>query len=114
MNLKTVNQKINIRLDLTQNVGQVIKCNIDLSDNKTIEYINTNTEESVKMQIEETLETIQQYYHTDIFGFGDVLHREDPKEWGVIKENWSNMFTELPVTVEVHVITQSVGAIDKK
>ncbi|WP_368042008.1 Ger(x)C family spore germination protein [Lysinibacillus sphaericus] len=105
--------KINIRLDLTQNVGQVIKCNIDLSDNKTIEYINTNTEESVKMQIEETLETIQQYYHTDIFGFGDVLHREDPKEWGVIKENWSNMFTELPVTVEVHVITQSVGAIDK-
>lgn len=104
--------KINVRLDISQNVGEV-KCNIDLTDNKTIDYINTNTEESVKEQIEETLETIQQYYHTDIFGFGDVLHRKDPKEWKKIKKNWSKMFAELPVTVEVHVITQSLGAINK-
>ncbi|MGE6600201.1 Ger(x)C family spore germination protein [Lysinibacillus fusiformis] len=104
--------KINVRLDISQNVGEV-KCNIDLTDNKTIDYINTNTEESVKEQIEETLETIQQYYHTDIFKFGDVLHREDPKEWRKIKKNWSKFFSELPVKVEVHVTTQSLGSANK-
>lgn len=104
--------KINVRLDISQNVGE-IQCNIDVTDIKMIEYINFNTEESVKKQIEETLETIQQYYHTDIFGFGDVLHREDPKEWRKIKKNWSKVFTELRVKVEVHVTTQSLGSTNK-
>ncbi len=58
-----------------------VECAIDLTENKSIEYINKKTAELIKTGIEKTLMTIQKNYQADIIGFGEVLHREDYKTW---------------------------------
>lgn len=37
----------------------------------------------------------------DVFGFGEALHRSQPKAWAQVKENWEDEFSLLPVEVEV-------------
>lgn len=38
---------------------------------------------------------------SDIFGFGEVIHRTDPKTWKSIKDNWNDDFVSLPVSINV-------------
>ncbi|MEB2298767.1 Ger(x)C family spore germination protein [Lysinibacillus xylanilyticus] len=103
--------KINVSIDVNQNVGEV-ECNIDLTKEKSIHYINKKTEELIKKRIEETIKTVQQSYRVDIFGFGSALHRTNPKEWKKIKKDWLTIFQELPVKVDVHVNTQGLGTME--
>lgn len=56
--------------------------------------------------------TIQQSYSSDIVGFGEVLYREDYKAWKNIKDDWSTIFPELEVEIEVYVNTNSVGTVN--
>ncbi|KOS63716.1 Ger(x)C family spore germination protein [Lysinibacillus agricola] len=103
--------KINVVIDVNQNVGEV-ECNIDLTKEKSIKYVNKKTEELIKKRIEETIKTVQQNYRVDVFGFGAALHRKNPKEWKKIKKEWLTIFQELPVKVEVHVNTQGLGTME--
>jgi len=103
--------KIKVFIDVNQNVGEV-ECNIDLTKEKSIHYINKKTEEIIKKRIDKTISTIQQNYRVDVFGFGEALHRTNPKEWKKIKKDWLTIFQELPVKVEVHVNTQGIGTME--
>ena len=40
-----------------------------------------------------------------------MLHREDYKAWKEIKADWSSIFPELEVKVEVNVNTSSLGTM---
>ena len=55
--------------------------------------------------------TIQKNYQADIVGFGEVLYREDYKAWKNIKDDWSSIFPELEIKVEVNVNTSSLGTM---
>ncbi|MFC9539846.1 Ger(x)C family spore germination protein [Lysinibacillus sp. NPDC056959] len=108
---KNGSPKINVSIDVNQNVGEV-ECDIDLTKEKSLHYINKKTEELIKKRIEKTISTVQQNYRVDIFGFGEALHRTNPKEWKKIKKEWLTIFQELPVKVEVHVNTQGLGTME--
>lgn len=101
---------INVRIDVEQNIGEV-ECNINLTSHKSIDYVNKKTEEVIKQKIEKTISTVQQTYRADIFGFGEELHRSDPKKWKKIKNDWPTIFQELPVNVEIHVKTEGLGTM---
>ncbi|MGE7909401.1 Ger(x)C family spore germination protein [Lysinibacillus xylanilyticus] len=103
--------KIEVLIDVNQNVGEVL-CKIDLTKEKSIHLINKKTEELIKKRIEETIRSVQQNYRVDIFGFGEELHRTNPKEWKKIKKDWLTIFQELQVKVDVHVNTQGVGTME--
>lgn len=103
--------KINVSIDVNQNVGEV-ECDIDLTKEKSIHYVNKKTEELIKKQIEKTISTVQQSYRVDIFGFGEALHRTNPKEWKKIKKDWPTIFQELPVKIDVNVNTQGLGTME--
>ncbi|MBG9453852.1 spore gernimation protein [Lysinibacillus sphaericus] len=103
--------KINVSIDVNQNVGEV-ECDIDLTKEKSLHYVNKKTAELIKKRIEKTISTVQQSYRVDIFGFGEALHRTNPKEWKKIKKDWLTIFQELPVKVEVHVNTQGLGTME--
>lgn len=55
----------------------------------------------------------QKDLETDIFGFGEVIHRKYPELWEKIKENWNNEFADLPVNITVKVKTNHLGQITK-
>ncbi len=102
--------KINVQIVVDQNVGGV-ECSIDLTKNKSLEYINKKTAELIKTRIEKTLMTIQKNYQADIVGFGDVLHREDHSAWKKIKDDWPTIFPELEIKVKVKVNTSGLGTM---
>jgi len=102
--------KIDVQINVEQNVGEV-ECEINLSKNKTIDYINKKTAQGIEERIEKTLEKIQQQYQVDVLGYGDALHRADAKQWKKIKKDWSTIFPDLPIHVHVKVTTQGLGTM---
>ena len=107
---KNSQPKITITIDITQNIGEV-NCDINLTKDKTIHLIDKKTEEKIKEHTEKTLKIIQKDYKLDILAFGEALHRTDPKEWKKIQKEWSTIYPEVTVNIEVHVTTQGLGTI---
>lgn len=102
--------KISVNIDIDQNVSEV-DCTINLAENETIQRINEETSKFIKGEIEKVLYTMQEKYQVDNLGFNEVLHRENPKEWNKIKDEWQTIFPKLEVTVEVKVRTRGLGTM---
>ncbi|MFI2130475.1 Ger(x)C family spore germination protein [Lysinibacillus fusiformis] len=102
--------RINVSIDIVQNVAEV-KCDIDLTELKTIDLINRQTEEHIKKNLDKVLNTLQENYRADVLGFGEVIHRTDPKLWKNIKKDWEEIYPEVKVNVKVNVKTQGLGTL---
>ncbi|MFJ8236168.1 Ger(x)C family spore germination protein [Ureibacillus sp. NPDC094379] len=98
--LKNGKPEVNININAEGTVGAV-ECKINLTDLGTIEELEKKFEQDVKDNIYKTLDTLQKQYKADIFGFGDAIHRSNPKEWNKLKENWDEEFSNLTTNVEV-------------
>lgn len=100
---------VNIRSE--GNVGEVA-CRIDLTKANTIETLETIGEETIKEFIEATIKRVQKQYKVDIFGFGEVFHRAEPKVWKKIRGKWDAQFADLPVNVNVDLKIRRLGTIN--
>ncbi|MEH7356330.1 Ger(x)C family spore germination protein [Neobacillus drentensis] len=65
-----------------------------------IKEVEKLKKEAITKEIEVALEKAQKL-NTDIFGFGEVIHRSYPKEWKKIEKNWDEIFPELQVNIKV-------------
>ncbi|WP_248928072.1 Ger(x)C family spore germination C-terminal domain-containing protein [Paenibacillus hamazuiensis] len=99
-----------INLELEGNIADV-ECHVDLTKPETIEELETRSEKEIEEMLRRTITKVQQKFKTDIFGFGEAIHRSSPKEWSRIKEDWSRQFAELPVHVKVKVEIRRVGTV---
>ncbi|MFF2448128.1 Ger(x)C family spore germination protein [Neobacillus sp. NPDC058068] len=81
---------------------------VDLTNPKEIEKIDKLIEKEIKKQILTTVKEAQKM-KCDIFGFGERVHRKDPKLWKKIKANWDEQFAELEVNVKVDSYTRREG-----
>ncbi|MDR6552912.1 Ger(x)C family spore germination protein [Paenibacillus qinlingensis] len=106
--IKNGEPQIDIRLLVEQNVAEV-KCQVDLMKLETIEGLQERSNKQLKELIQHTIHEVQAKYQSDIFGFGEVIHRNDPKGWQQIKDNWQELFTKLSVNVEVETKTRLTG-----
>jgi spore germination protein KC len=73
---------------------------IDLTNPKEIEKVDKLVEKEITRQILSSVRTAQKM-KSDIFGFGENVHRTDPKYWNKIKGNWNQQFPDLEVNVVV-------------
>ena len=67
----------------------------------------------IKSLCEKALNKAQKELKTDIFGFGETIHRKYPKMWKKMKDNWDDIFPNLPVNITVEVDTKQLGGIGK-
>lgn len=81
---------------------------IDLNDPKEIAKIETKVAEKIKQEILGAVREAQKQ-KSDIFGFGENIHRKHPAFWRKAKENWNERFTDLPVTVDVQTYIRREG-----
>jgi len=91
-------------------IGEV-NCPIDLNDEKVIEKIREDTNSYVKKLIEDTITSVQQKYKSDIFGFGQQVHKKEYKTWHKVKKNWDNIFENMGITVDVNYELPEEGTI---
>lgn len=110
-NVKNGKPSIDIRLDTEANIAEVA-CRIDLTDPKAIERIeksaNKTSEDILKSAVDKAKEL-----NVDIFGFGEEIHREDPKAWKALKKDWNEEFENLPVTIHSNYKIRRTGTINK-
>ncbi len=103
--------EVDVNIKVKGNIGEV-ECQINLSEQKSIVELEKNTEKKMEETINQTIETAQKQYKSDIFGFGEAIHRSNPKEWKKIKEHWDEEFSELTANVKVDVKLVHTGTVD--
>ncbi|PJO43201.1 Ger(x)C family spore germination protein [Lysinibacillus xylanilyticus] len=94
--------EVDINIKVKGDVGEV-ECLINLNKQETLVELEKNTKKYMEETINLTIETVQKHYKSDIFGFGEAIHRSNPKEWKKIKEHWDEEFAEMKVNVKVDV-----------
>ncbi|KKX53790.1 Ger(x)C family spore germination protein [Brevibacillus borstelensis] len=108
---KVVQGKPQITVTITEEASIAdVKCAIHLSSPAVIYELANKLEDKTMLQIMSAVKAAQQY-KTDIFGFGEVIRRADPKAWGHLKLDWPDRFSQLPVEVKVKAFIRQPGMI---
>jgi spore germination protein KC len=102
--------KIEIHVNSEGNVGEV-ECKIDLSKPENIKKLEAKYKNNIKEKMEAAIKIAQEEYQSDIFGFGEAIHRADPKGWKRFEPNWDQEFANLEVTVKVDANIRRLGTI---
>ncbi len=103
---------VNVSIKLTVNIAAEVG-KYDVSTEKNSEKLNSLVEEKIKEHCEYSIKNTQENLQTDIFGFGEEIHRTYPKLWKKIKNNWNNEFVNLPVSVTVKSKVNGLGETTK-
>lgn len=91
--------RIAIEVKVDSNISEV-QCHLDLSKIETITEFEKLANRKLEELVESTVKRVQEDYKVDIFGFGEVIHRSNPKAWKKLSKNWDQTFTNIPVEVK--------------
>ncbi|NEW06634.1 Ger(x)C family spore germination protein [Paenibacillus sp. SYP-B3998] len=111
MHAKIKNNKPEIFIEsrFEGNVSDV-ECKIDLDKLDTITQLNKeiiNLESSLMEHIIKKAQNLD----TDIFGFGEAVHRADKKYWKRVKDDWGNYFKKVQTHIDVNVQIRGTGTM---
>ncbi|MFC5651927.1 Ger(x)C family spore germination protein [Paenibacillus solisilvae] len=99
---------VNIRIE--QRVGE-FTCTMDLTKPETIQKLNKLSNKRVEEVVRSSVNTVQRTFKVDIFGFGDAVHRADPKAWKKLEPQWDKLFPKLTVRIKSNVQTRETGTV---
>lgn len=108
---KVVNGRPEIEMKVrTEDNVAGVECDIDLLKESTILELEEKEELKIKEDIENTIRKVQEKYKSDIFGFGEAIHRSNPEMWNLLKKDWDDReFPDLKVHTEVDVKIHRLG-----
>jgi spore germination protein KC len=99
---------INVMLSAEMQISTVTG-DADFTDQKKLDKLNSITDKKMIDLCKKILDKAQHELKTDIFGFGESIHRAYPKVWNELKDNWDNEFTKLQVNFKVDTIIMDLG-----
>jgi spore germination protein KC len=90
-----------------------IEVPVDITNPKVITEIEQSVRKEIKKELKIAIERAQKN-KTDIFGFGEVVHRSRPNQWKKIKSEWSDVyFPKLKVDITVEAYVRRAGLRNK-
>lgn len=103
--------KVTIKINGKANINE-INCDWDLENNETILKINKMLEQKIENIINDSIDSINQRFDSDIFGFKDLFYKKDPKYYKTIKDQLTDEnLKKLDVKVEVDMSLPQKGNI---
>ena len=112
VNLVDNKPAIEVEIKVRQNIGSV-EGQFDVTSEENKQVLNEILASKIKLLCEKALDKAQKTLKTDIFGFGEAIHRKYPKVWEKIKSDWNDKFLDLPVSITVEAETIQLGEITK-
>lgn len=82
-------------------------------DEAEIKKIEERYAETVKKEVEHTVEIIQKKYKSQIFNFAGIINRKDKKYWNKIEKEWEDLYPNIEVIVEVETNIPENGLINR-
>jgi spore germination protein KC len=76
---------------------------------KDLKELETAFNELAKKQVLSTIKKVQSEFGQDIFGFGEVIHRKEPRKWKDLKDDWDQYFTQADVKVKTKIDINNIG-----
>lgn len=88
-------------------------CPYKLDEAASLDRLEKRTATAIKKEADAAVKVAQEQ-RSDIFGFGEAIHRSDPKTWKRIKQNWNDRFAQADVAVEVKFLLRGTGMISNR
>lgn len=105
-----VNGKLQVQVStITRTAVDEVMSAHTFPDFEDTDIIKKRAEEQMERDILAVIHKVQKEYRADIFGFGEVVHRNMPKYWAKLKNKWEQEFVELNVVVKSEVIIESTA-----
>lgn len=84
----------------------------DLVTLDNLKKLETLLNRAIKNDIRTTWEKVS-LLNVDVFGFGEMIHREYPKKWKIFEPNWNKLFTKIKLEVKSDSRIYNTGQIIK-
>lgn len=94
------NLKIEVNIKAEGIIGEQHGHN-DLLAKEMIEELETRTENAIKENITKVVDIAQDEFESDIFGFGQEVHKKYLEYWREIENDWDEIFPNIPVEINV-------------
>lgn len=99
-----------VRMNFEANVDG-IQCSLDLADPSSVTAIEAALEKKAREYTANNIREVQKKFGSDIYGFGEALHRQNPKMWAQYKKKWDDHFKKAKIEVRVIVAIRKIGSI---
>jgi spore germination protein KC len=109
-NIKDGKPSITIKTNIEADLGE-IQCDMDLSKTSVIKQIEEDAAKQVQSLMEHSITKAKEEFKSDIFGFGETIHRQHPKAWKKLKGNWDETFQDLEISFDMHYEIRRIGTI---
>lgn len=94
-------------------IGEFNQDNHDLLKEDEITYITSRAQDKLKKEISDVIKKVQVQYGSDIFGFGNMIYKDNPKLWSQLKNDWDKTFKTLEVDVECKINIVNTAYVKK-
>ncbi|WP_246302491.1 Ger(x)C family spore germination protein [Paenibacillus plantarum] len=101
-----------IRFHLTlEGKGSILETStaLDLLQTKNLNLVQDILNKEMETQVLKMINKVQKRYKTDIFGFGETIHKKYPQAWQTLKSDWERKFATAEVDVKVKLNVEQVG-----
>ncbi|MGP4079489.1 Ger(x)C family spore germination protein [Pseudalkalibacillus sp. R45] len=88
-----------------------VNCKYDITKQDNILKLEQEWNKVITSSMEKSVQTVQEEFAVDIFGFGEVVNRQHPRKWKSLKENWDETFKELEVNIDVNLKIRRIGTV---
>lgn len=101
--------EIDVYTKAEANVAEV-SCRMKLMELGSIAELERKAEDVMKSNAEQAVAKAKRL-GSDIFGFGEAVHRANPRYWNRVKDDWDKHFKQIPVRLHIHVQIKRVGTV---
>jgi spore germination protein KC len=82
-------------------------------DEQTIQAVEASASRKLVQGISDVIQRVRTEYDSDIFGFGNMVYKQDNKLWQQLKDNWDNVFATLAVNISCKVHIANTASFKK-
>ncbi|OEH85883.1 hypothetical protein BHU72_03675 [Desulfuribacillus stibiiarsenatis] len=104
---------VTITIDMKGKITEIEE-DIDLRSLEALKSVEDKVADSIKSEIEKVIEKAKED-KVDIFGIGEHVRRQNPREWKEISQDWKEIFPDINFQVQANVkikrygVTRNVG-----
>lgn len=99
---------IKVKIKMLSNIAAETG-DIDVSSEKNVKKLNLLVEKKITALCNTTVKKAKEDLKSDIFGFGEEIHRTYPEYWSEIKKDWDKEFQNLSVSISVESEINGLG-----
>lgn len=91
-----------------------INCKRNIEEIEVINELKKQFENSLKEMLVNSINLTQKKYNSDIFGYGEMIHKSNFKKWNEIKDKWDdNIFPNVEFDIKAEISLSSKGSFEQ-